>query len=817
MDALVQDLRYALRTLAKAPGFAVVAVLTLGLGIGGTTVIFSLINALLLRPPAHVQQADRLVALFTSDYSGPPFGSSSIPDIEDFARQTDVLSGLAAFGQRPVSFIAGDEPHRALAELVSGNYFTLLGLTPAVGRLLRPDEGTASGAAPVAVLGYGLWQRRFGGDPAVVGSTIRMSGHPFTIVGVAPPGFSGLVNGLDVGVWIPLSQQPVLQPGSQDLVQRGDRGWWAVGRLQPNMGIDDARARFAVLARRLHDTYPDVWTDIQSAGRRITVVPEQEARIFPEIRGSLIGFLAILMVVASLVLLICCANLANLLLARGARRRQEIAVRLALGAARRRLVRQFLTESLTLAFAGAVTGALLAAWINRLLRAISLPVPVPLALDLRLDPRVLFFTLTTAGCAAVLFGLLPALHATRPDLVASLKQAPGATGRRRRFAVQDFLVGGQVAVTLVLLVGAGLLVRSLRHAQRFDLGFDPHGLALIAVEPSIQGYTGERAATYYGDLTERLAALPSVQALGLAARLPLGLDFERRGVTVQGYQPRPGEDMEFGANTVGPGYFATMRIPIARGREFTDADRAGAPGAVIVNETFARRFWPGADPIGKRVNDLQVVGVARDGKYGSLAEEPRPFFYTSALQAMSPARAVDLTVVVRTTADPRALLPVLRREAHALDPDLPLQIATMGQHLGVAVFPQRAGSFVLGLFGALGLALATLGLYGVMAYAVAQRTREIGIRMALGAAAADVRRLAVRRGLAVTGAGMLVGLVLATVAGRLITSILFGVSGNDPVTLVGVLLILIVVAALAAYVPARRATRVDPMVALRTE
>jgi len=824
MDALIQDLRYALRQLAKSPGFTVVALLTLTLGIGGTTVIFTVINGLLLSPPPQVRQPDQLVGIFTSDYSGPPFGGSSLPDALDFAKQSDVLSGLAVYSERRVSLSAGAEPMRVLAELVTGDYFRVLGVSPALGRTLRAEEGVTPGADPVAVLSWGLWQRRFGGDSTVIGRTVLLSSHPFIVIGIAPKDFSGLMSGFDVGVWIPASQLTVLQPGTSDLVERSARFWLVAGRLKPGVTLSQARARFAVVAGQLHGAYPDNWTDVHEAPRRITVIPEQQARIFPQIRGALVGFLTILMVVAALVLLICCANLANLLLARATGRQREIAVRLALGAGRGRLVRQLLTESLVLAGLGALTGALVAQWVTGLVAAARPPVPIPVSLDLRLDSRVFVFTLIVAVTTALVFGLLPALRATRPNLVPALRQVqPAGIGGRKRIGLRDLLVVGQVAVSLLLLVAAGLLLRSLRNAQRIDVGFDPRGLALMTVDPSVENYPIARARQFYATLAQRLASDPAVVAVSTAKLLPLSVDFERRGISIPGYQPQPGEDMEFGANTVGPGYFETMRISMVRGRAFNDQDRAGAPRVAIVNETFARRFWPGQDPIGKPLDDgwgngLEVIGVARDGKYASLSDEPRPFFYVAALQTSDSTRPeMDFTVIVRTARDPAALLPTLRREARALDPNLPVQLATMEQHLGVAMLPQRIGSMVLGLFGALGLALALLGLYGVLAYAVSQRTREIGIRIALGARAADVRRMMLRRGVVISVVGIVTGLLLALVAGRLISRVLFDVSPNDPVTLMAVVCVFIGAAALAAYVPARRATKVDPMVALRAE
>ena len=823
MDTLFQDLRYALRQLAKSPGFTAVALLTLTLGIGGTTVIFTVINGLLLRPPPGVRQPDRLVAIFTSDYSGPPYGVSSLPDALDFAGRTEVLSGLAVYNNQLVSFHAGTEPVRALAQLVNGDYFRVLGVSASLGRTFRPDEGVTPGADPVAVLSWGFWQK-LGGDSGVIGRTVRLSGHPVTVVGIAARDFTGLMNGVDVGLWVPLSQLTVLQAGTQDLVERGARSWQLAGRLQPGVTLQQVQARFATVAGQLHQAYPQNWTDVHDAPRRITVVPQQRAGIFPQIRGSVVGFLSILMVVAGLVLLICCANLANLLLARATSRQREIALRLALGAGRGRLVRQLLTESLALSIIGATMGALLAIWIASLVAAARLPVPIPLAVDLHLDPRVLLFTLVVACATTLIFGLIPALRVTRPDLVPALRRdQPPRIGGWHRFGLRDVLVAGQVAVSLVLLVAAGLLLRSLHKAQQLDIGFDPRGIALMTFDPSVEGYPPARAGQFYATLVQRLSANPAVRAVSFTKRLPLDIVFERRGISVPGYQPHPGEDMEFGAIDVGPGYFAAMQIPMVRGRAFSEQDRPGAARAVIVNETFARRFWPGQDPIGKTLDNggeqpLYVVGVARDGKYATLGEDPRPFFYLPVLQTIdTPRTAIDLTVIVRTSRDPAALLPTLRAEARAIAPELPVSLTTMDRHLGFAMLPQRVGSTVLAVFGALGLALALVGLYGVLAYAVAQRTREIGIRIALGARAADVRSMMLRRGVIISAAGIVVGLLLAVAAGRLITRVLFDVSPNDPGTLATVVLLLLGAAALAAYVPARRATKVDPMVALRTE
>jgi macrolide transport system ATP-binding/permease protein len=818
VNDLLQDLRFAARGLRKNPGFTGAAILTLGLGIGANASIFTMVNTLFFKPPAQVERPGELVSVYTSDFSGPRFSTSSWVDYLDFQRGSqEVLAGLASFTPRPFSLAAGEETQRVFGEEVSGNYFDVLGMRPAAGRFLRPAENVVPGTQPVAVIGYGLWQRRFSGRAEAVGSIVHLNGHPFTIVGVAPRDFVGSFRGLKFEIWTPLLMHAVLNAGSQDLTNRGDRGLFLIGRLQPGVTVERARARFAVLARQLHAAYPDNWTDVRHESRAITVLPEREARVFPAVRGPVIGFVGLLTAVVSLVLLICCANVANLLLARASGRRREIAIRLAMGAPRRRLVRQLLTESLLLATLGAGAGLLLATWTTGFLQAFQPPLPLPVALDFSLDGRVLGYTITIAMLAGVVFGLVPAMRATRPDLVRALKDETALTAHgRRRVTMRDALVITQVAVSMVLLVMAGLFLRSLGKAQAADPGFAADGLVLLTTEPSIQGYDSARTAVFYDQLESRVRALPGVTAATLAESVPLGLGMNRRGVQVDGYVPQSGEEMEFGDNTVSAGYFGAMGIPMLKGREFSPVDRPGASPVAIVNEAFARRFWPGQDPIGKRIGQpdawREVVGVAKDGKYASLGEEPKPYFYLPLAQSYS----TDLTLHVRT-GNPAALQGDLRVLVHALDSDLPIRMVTMDEHLGLSVLPQRIGATLLGVFGALGLILASVGLYGVLAYSVALRRREIGVRIALGAAAADVRRLVVGQALRLVIAGVVAGLLVAFAAGRLASSFLFGVGAADPLTFAGVPLLLGAVAVLASGLPAHRAARIDPMDALRSE
>ena len=820
----VSDIRFALRTLRRNPVFALVAVLTLALGIGANTTIFSVVNAVLLREPPAVREPDRLVQVYTSDYSGPRYGASSYADYLDFRSGVSGLSGLAAFAPSPINFSTGGEASRIWGEEVSGNYFTVLGVVPALGRTFAPDVDRAQGAEPVAVISYAFWQRGFGADSGAVGREVRVNGYPFTVIGVAPPRFSGSIRGVQADIWVPYVMRGLLSPertregSGVDLMQRGDRGLSIIGRLGPGATLATAQASFGVIARRLHATYPQEWTDVHEKPRAITLLSERDSRVLPQLRGAVLGFFALLMTVVGLTLLVCCANVANLLLARAAGRRRELSIRLALGAARGRLTRQLLTETAVIAILGGAVGLLIAKWAMGMLMAFQPPLPVPVGLDISLDSGVLAFTALVAVFTGVIAGAAPAFGAARLDLVSALKGITNVGGaRRRRPALSSVLVVGQMATCVILLTMAGLLLRSLRAAQSVDLGFDPSGIAVFSMELGSQGYDELRGRAFYDGLLARVAALAGVRAASLAESTPLGLAYTRRGVSVEGYQARPGEDMEFGANIVGPGYFDLMRIPLERGREFTDRDRAGSLPVAVVNESFVRRFWPGEDPIGKRIRigdeSREVVGVARDSRTRSLNESPAPFFYLPHLQRYQP----NVILEVRTSGDPAAIIPAVRREIAALDRNLPVQAETMEDALKLSLLPQRVGATLLGIFSLLGIVLASIGLYGVVAYSVAQRTRELGIRLALGADSRDIYRVVLGRGVALTMSGLAIGVVAALALARLARGVLFGVSPADPITLGSVSAILVAVALLASYVPARRATRVDPLVALREE
>jgi len=820
-----QDLRYGFRMLIRNPGFTAVAVIALALGIGANSTIFSLVNALLLRP-LPVERPEELAALYTSDFSSGPYGTSSYPDYVDFRDRNDVLSGLVAYMMTPLSMSVGGSNERIFSEVVSGNYFSVLGVKPALGRGFLPEEDRTPGARPVMVISHKLWRVRFGADPGIVGRSVDLNGHAFTIVGVAPEKYSGLMRGFVVDSWIPAMMMEQALPGSDNLVSRGSRGFQVMGRLKPGVTLNQAKANFGVIAQQLFTEWPQEWNNIRNESRTISLLPESEARVMPGFRTPLVIFVALLMAVVALVLLIACANVANLLLARAATRRKEIAIRLSLGAGRGRLIRQLTTESLLLALLGGAAGLLLALWGSNLLMAFKPPVSVPIEIDLRIDWRVVGFTLGVSLLTGLLFGLAPALAASRPDLVASLKDEAGepVVGRGRG-RLRSTLVIVQVALSLLLLISSGLFLRSLRNASSIDPGFDADNLLIMSMDLQLQGYKEAAGTNFSKQLLERVRALPGIESASLSDSLPLGMDGARRGITIEGYTGQPGENMEVNSSVVGPGYIETLRIPVIRGRTFSTQDRDGAPGVVMINEAFARRYWPGQDPVGKHIQMgvgrngaridspyLEVVGIVKDGKYSTLGEEPTPFFYLNQAQRYQPSP----TLIVRTRGNPTDYLRAVRNEVAALDKSLALyDVKTMRQHLSYALLPARVAGSVLGIFGLVALILAAAGIYGVMAHSVAHRTREIGIRMALGAQALDVLKLIVRQGMKLVLIGMVIGSAGAFAVTRSMSSLLYGISATDPFTFIGIAVLLAVVALLACFIPARRATKLDPTVALR--
>ncbi|MFP5262471.1 MAG: ABC transporter permease [Blastocatellia bacterium] len=822
METMLQDLRYGFRMLIKRPGFTAVAVLSLALGIGANTAIFSFVNAILLRP-LPVSAPDELMFVF-SGKADSPYGVSSYPDYVDYRDRNEVFSGLAAYSGAGVSMAAGDEAEALSGAIVTGNYFDVLGVKFAMGRGFLPEEDQTPGERPVAVISYKLWQRRFGGDAGVLGRDVVLNGRGFTVIGVAPAAFNGTAVGQSIDIYVPMMMQSLVRPprggysGEQDadmLTKRGPRWLNMVGRLKPGVTREQAQAAMGAIAGQLEQTY-----QATNKGLGVTLFPVSKGD--PEVRSQAVLVSSSLMAVVGLVLLIACFNVANLLLSRASTRRKEISIRLALGAGRFRLVRQLLTESMLLAVMGGAVGVLLALWITDLLQTVNPPANIfPLRLDLTLDGRVLAFSLLLSLATGLIFGLAPALQASKPDLVPALKDE-AAGGGQRRFNLRNLFVIGQVAVSLVVLISAGLFLRSLRNAEAIDPGFDVRNVLNVPLNINLLKYTKPQGRDFYQQVIEKVESLPGVKSATLARVLPLSGSSRQSIIYVEGQEPPPQEHPNVvNANVVGLRYFETLGIPLLRGRDFTAQDREGAPGVVVVSETFARRFWPAEDPVGKRISlraqngpFIEVVGVARDAKYITLGEEPRSMMYLPLLQN----HETGMTMHVRTAGDPMSVAAGVRGSVASLEKNLPTyDLKSMSEQLGSSLFPARLGAMLLAIFGLLALSLAAVGVYGVMGYSVARRTREIGIRMALGARRGDVLKLVLKEGMAMVGVGVALGLLGSFFATGVLVNFLYGVSVTDPVTFAVIPLLLSGVALAASFIPARRATKVDPLVALRYE
>jgi len=813
MNDFLQDLKYALRTLAKSPGFTVAAVLILALGIGANTAIFSLVDAVVLHPLPGVSRPESLVDLAGRTVSYPWYRSVREATTESFA-------GLAAWRQREMSLAGGAAPSRIRGVVVSGNYFDVIGARPASGRLFTPADETSGEA--LVVLGSGLWKSRFASDPAIAGKVIQLNGTPFTVIGVAPPGFRGTAFGVAPDLWVPIGAWPKLATGEFRMLDLERRGWgWLTvfGRLKPGVSIARAQASLDVAARQEAAAYPgDAAADAKGTLQRTL----RNAAGFGE-SGNPVGFLAMLVGAVGAALAIACANLANLLLARAAARGKEIAVRQALGASRSRLVRQLLTESVALGVFGGVAGLLVASWSLGLIVKMPLPGDFSLAVFApALDLRALAFSLLLSVATGLVFGILPALQASRRSPGASLKTW-GSSDPAPSTARGAMLVA-QVSLCLLLLVGAGLLGRSLRRALATDVGFQPRGLTLASVDLGLQRYDAPRAAAFLRDLRKRVAAAPGVRSASWAGLVPLGGGDWVETFSIEGFVPPPGaKPPEAGVNLVAADFCRTMGIPLAAGREFDDRlDREDSAPVALVNEAMARRYWPNGSAVGRRITiggaERTIVGVSRDFRTGSLRDAPAPEVYVPLSQGGPNAGLQSMNLVVRGDGPRGNVGSLVRSEIRALDSSLPVSdIHPYENELAGQLVPQRLGSALLGLFGLLSLALAAVGIYAVISYSVAGRTREIGIRMALGAQAADVRALVVSQSARPVAVGLAVGLALGVAAAQLLRGFLYGVSPMDPITFAAVTALLVLCALVAAWLPARRAARIDPMAALRSE
>jgi putative ABC transport system permease protein len=813
MDSLIKDISYGFRGLVKRPGYTAIALITLALGIGANTAIFSLISTVLLRP-LPVPHPEQLVEVYGTLHRGADYTLQSYLNYKDLRDRNNVFAGLMSYRFVAMSLSHEGRNERVWGFLVSGNYFDTLGVQPFLGRYFLPEEDRTPGSHRVAVITHACWQKRFASNRQVVGQPLRINGQVFTVVGVAPEGFRGTEVAYAPEIFVPMMMAREIEPGSNWLESRDSDNTFVVGRLKPEVTTAQAESALRTIQDQLGKEYPQ-----ENEGRGVRLLTP--GLFLPDIRNSVISFSGILMGVVALVLLLACVNLANLLLARATERRKELAIRVAIGASRARVVRQLITEAVMLSLTGGLGGLLLAAWINALVSSMKFPADLPLVFDLRLDWRVLAFAFGISLATGIAFGLLPALQSSRPDLVPALKDEKSMAGFRRS-RLRNALVVVQVALSLVLLVCAGLVVRSLQVAQRTRPGFNPENAVTLSFDLGLQGYSEEKGRAFQKQVLERAQSVPGLRSVALVSTLPLSLDYSSNTIYVEG-QPASGTtDLPLAIpNYISPNYFRTMEISL-RGRDFSPADNKDESRVVIVNETFARRLLPGRDPIGARFNFSgpdqpywQVIGVAADGKYNTLGEDPKAAYYRPLLRDYS----TSTSLVARTVnGDPQSALAGLRNELQQLDPTLPIYDArSLTDHMSIPLFPFRMAAIVLGSFGILAIVLAAIGIYGVMSYVVAGRTREVGVRVALGAARSDVLLLIMRQGMSLALIGLVLGLLVAFAAGQLLVKLLFGVSPADPLTFAGVTLLLALVAALACFVPARRATKVDPLVALRYE
>jgi len=820
MENLWKDLRYGVRMLVKSPGFTVVAVLALGLGIGANTAIFSVFNGMLWRPLA-VEEPQQIVVV-ASKVRGVDFPLNlSYPDFQDYRQLKTVFSDLVAYAPSPLNFGAEGRPERAWAELVSGNYFSALGLEAARGRTFAAEEGWVPGKDPLIVLSYKYWQKRFGGNPDAVGRSVQLNGHPFTVIGVAPERYHGAYYFLEPDMYVPLSTLSLLDPvQGADLNKRSASYLRILGRLQPGVTPEQAMAAAEPTDRRLAQEFPDSHKD-----NSLLVMSELSARPEPGLGGFMSKVVAVFMLLVGLVLLIACANVANLILARANGRRKEIATRTALGASRWRMVRQLLTESILLAASGGIVGLVFARWAAWGLMSIRIPTDLPLRLfDLSLDWRIFAFSFLAALITGVIAGLIPALQTSRADLADVLKaggRSGGASAGHHRF--RNGLVIAQVAVSLVLLACAGFFIRSFQNSAHADMGFRIDHTLMVTMDLGLQGYNEQRGQQFYKQLTERVKTLPGVRDASITSYIPMGYENSLVNVFPEGQAIDDKSKTETAFNDMAqPGYFRAAGVPVIRGREFNEADNATSPKVAIINETFANRIWPGQDPIGKSFRTerngpaIQVVGLTRTGKYLYLYETPQLFAYFPMAQRYNSSA----TLIVHSENEPQRLAGPVREQVRQLDSGLPVfDVQTMETHVqyGKPLLPARLGAMLVGAFGVLGLVLASVGVFGVVSYSVSQRTQEIGIRSAMGAQRSNVLQMVLKQGMTMALIGTMIGIVLALLLFRGLHSVLYGVKSTDLVTLASVSALLLAMAFAASFIPALRATRVDPVVALRDE
>ena len=825
MQSFWQDTKYAMRSLRKAPGFAIIAIVTLGLGMAVNTTVFSVINGLLLRslPVSHPEQ---ITVLALKQQGTDGFQSFSYPDFVDVGSESKSIAEVFAYRTSLVSIVAGNRGDHCVISRVSGNYFSVLGIQPALGRLILPTEGQTPNSDPVIVLSYAYWQKRFNLDPNIVGKTVQVDDRPMTVVGVSPRGFLGAYAFLNMDAFVPLGAtvggmgldgENVMKEFWE---KRDRRSISLLARLNPGVDLKQANATFGVIANRIAEQHPD--TD---KGVSIQVFPEKLARPEPDPDNTIPYVALAFTALGALVLLVACFNIANVLLVRATVRQREMAIRAAIGAGRVRLIRQYLTESLLLALFGGSAGMLLGWWAAGFLGSLNLGTDLPVRFNFDPDLRVFLFTLSVVVFTGAIVGILPALRVARTDVNSMLREGGrGTTDGGRRHWVRNGLVMAQVAGSLLLLIVAGLFVRSARHAEQISLGFNPDHVLDIPIDVKQVGYTDAQGKEFFRTLDERLRVLPGVTSESEAFFTPLSLISSDQGLVFDGHEPGPGQTppaVMF--NMVSPDYFATLQIPLRHGRVFTSADLEKAPHVAIVNQAMAKKFWPGQDVIGKHFRFTvgepirwEVVGVVGDAKIKSITEEPTPFFYVPLEQSYMPLRTIHL----RTSVPPESVQHQAIAQIQELAPTLPVVGAkTLSEDLGGinGYLFYDLGAQLTTTMGLLGLLLAIVGVYSVVSYAAVQRTHEIGIRVALGANRLDILRMVLGQSMLIVGAGIVVGLGISLAATRLVAGLLVGISPTDPVTFIGVVGVLALVAIAACWLPAHRATRVNPLVALRYE
>ena len=820
-----QDIRFGLRMLRKSPGFTATAILTLALGIGANSAIFSMMDKVLMQS-LPVRSPDELVVISAFDAESDSHDSFSYPMYQDFRDRNDVFAGVIAMGGTQMNVSYSGQNEHVRGRIVSGNFFEVLGVHPWAGRLFTQDDDRTPGAHPVAALSYGFWERRFGKDAALVGKTILLNEHAMTVVGIAPPGFYGAELSNAPDVYVPMMMTTVFNPVPANRLQSRNHQWLTLmARRKPAVSLQRAQASLEVLYQQIIQAdalqLPKGTSDFNRKrflSEKISLAPGHQG--LGHLQRTMSQPLAMLFAVTAIVLLILCANLANLLLARASARRQETAVRLALGAGRMRLLRQWLTESLLISIFGGVAGVLVALWINAALIG-YIPADFRNNLNMPFGWRVFLFTLLVSVVVGAVIGLAPAIRASRSSTALTLRgESRRSASGGNLLSLRGALIVLQVALSLPLLIGAGLFLRSLENLRSINTGFDKGHILLATLNPALSGYSPDAARNFYGQLLARIRAVPGVQAATVSSESPISGGWDSNSIVVEGYAPRQGENVNANIAAVAPDSFKTLGIPVIAGRDFSEKDMLNAPKVTIINETMAHHFFGNSNPIGKKIGlekvpDIQIVGIVKDAKYAELRESQRRHFYVSVLQA---PRLFDMTLQVRAAGDPGALTDVVRAQVKSLDPNLPLyDVKTLVAQINDSLVPERLITWLSTIFGLLATLLAAVGLYGVVAFSVTRRTREIGVRIALGAMPGNVLWLFLKQMAVLVGTGVIIGIGGALAATRLLSTMLYDVKPADPLAFIAAGAVLIATATLAAYLPARRATRVDPMTALRYE